>query len=68
MSNVRGAPDQSAKASIGPAGGKLETSRGGTSYTLTVPAGALADAVEIALVPVLAVTGVDRIAGGCTCS
>jgi hypothetical protein len=64
MSNVRGAPDQSVKASIGPEGGKLETSHAGTTYTLTVPPGALADAVEITLIPVVALPGVERMAGG----
>ena len=45
------------KRSIGPAGGTVTVKRGGRTFTLTIPAGALAAATDITLTPVARLTG-----------
>lgn len=64
FSNVYGFADKAGTASVGATGGTVTATVADTTYTLTIPAGALADPVDITLVPTTAVTGVTGIAGG----
>jgi hypothetical protein len=68
LANVTLDPGHVARQVIGPAGGTVETADAqGTTYRLSIPAGALVQETEITAVPVTAIAGLPKeaaIAGG----